>query len=177
MSNTINQPALSVILDLTKVTSKDIQNALKQRYGMRGVFAADQWAYFENLRTGTGYSKGCEQELDGWCMQLWGEKHRITFEIKISRSDFSAEIKKPLKRRLGLMLSNEFYFVTPKGLLKPEEIPIETGLLELRENGRVEKIVDAPYRDSPPPTWNFLGSICRRIAREEIEREREGQKG
>ncbi len=170
MVEIVEKPTIAI--DLTKVTSKDIQKALKQRYQPTGVqFGISQWVYFSNLRTGTGYSKGCEQELDGWCMQLWGEKHRITFEIKISRSDFLAEIKKPLKRRLGLLLSNEFYFVTPKGLLKQGEIPIETGLLELCEDGRVQKIIDAPFRDSSPPTWNFTASLCRRIVREEIEGE------
>lgn len=150
-----------------KVMANDILKALQEQYIGKTNFSGEQFVFFPHLRTGTGFSKDCEQELDAWAMQLWGEKHRITFEVKISRSDFQVEIKKPIKRRIGLMVSNEFYFVTPKGMLKPTEIPIECGLKELWEDGRIHTIVAAPYRDTPPPTWRFLGAVCRRIAREE----------
>jgi len=48
---------------------------------------------------------------------------RVCYEVKTSRGDFLSELKQPLKRRLGMRYSNEFYFVTPAGLVKAEEIP------------------------------------------------------
>ena len=33
---------------------------------------------------------------------------RVCHEVKISRSDFLAELKHPLKRRIGMRYSNEF---------------------------------------------------------------------
>src|SRR5207302_8977400 len=36
----------------------------------------------------------------------------------------------PLKRRIGMRDSNEFYFVTPAGLVEIAEIPAECGLVE-----------------------------------------------
>ena len=36
---------------------------------------------------------------------------RVCYEVKASRSDFLAELKHPLKRRIGMRYSNEFYFV------------------------------------------------------------------
>jgi hypothetical protein len=145
-----------------KYTEKDILDLLQQQYS-----GAEQWAFFPKLRTGTGYSKDCKQQLDAWCIQLWGEQARITFEVKISRSDFLLELKSPIKRRLGLMLSNEFYFVAPKGMIKPNEIPLECGLREVCDNDRIVTRVAAPWRDAPPPTWRFLASVARRVAKEE----------
>jgi hypothetical protein len=39
-------------------------------------------------------------------------------------------LKHPLKRRIGMRYSNEFYFVTPAGLVEIAEIPAECGLVE-----------------------------------------------
>jgi hypothetical protein len=56
---------------------------------------------------------------------------RICYEVKASRADFFCEMKQPLKRRIGLCYSNEFYFVTQAGLLDASEIPVECGLIEI----------------------------------------------
>jgi hypothetical protein len=38
---------------------------------------------------------------------------RVCHEVKTSRGDFLSELKHPIKRRIGMRYSNEFYFVTP----------------------------------------------------------------
>lgn len=143
-------------------TEKDILALLQKQYS-----GTEQWAFFPRLRTGTGYGKDSTQYLDAWAMQLWGEQARITFEVKVSRSDFLAELKTPIKRRLGLLLSNEFYFVAPKGIIKPSELPLECGLREVCGDDRIVTRVAAPWRDTSKPTWRFLASIARRVARQE----------
>ena len=40
------------------------------------------------------------------------------------------ELKHPLKRRIGMRYSNEFYFVTPASLVTTMEVPAECGLIE-----------------------------------------------
>lgn len=116
------------------------------------------------LRTGTGYSAGEPSRIDAFHMEdvLSKGLKRTAYEIKISRSDFMREIKDPRKRRAALRVSNQFYFVTPPGLLKPEEIPQECGLMECGEYGLIEK-VNAPYRDGMPPSWLFFASVARRL--------------
>lgn len=150
-----------------KLTEADILAVLQDHYS-----GAERWAFFPRLRTGTAYGKDCTQYLDGWCMQLWAEQARLTFEVKVSRSDFLLELKNPVKRRIGLLLSNQFYFVAPKGLIKPTEVPIECGLMEVAETAiglNVFTKVQAPWRDTSPPTWHFLASIARRVAKTERE--------
>lgn len=162
---------------MTQIGHAEIMAALRGRHR-----DSRAWAYFEELRVGTGYRDGAEQRLDAWAMSLWPSKGlvRITYEVKVSRADFRRELKAPLKRRIGLLYSNLFYFVTPVGLLKPEEIPPECGLIEVGSATRMAGLPDvfvlsldddrphasvtvpAPFRDTPPPGWRFLAAIARR---------------
>jgi len=131
-----------------------------------------RWAFFDEMRIGTGYGKDSEQRMDGWAIHYFPSKRNVVrcYEIKVSRGDFKVEISKPKKRRAGLRLSNEFYFVTPKDLVKTEEVPVECGLMEVDEQNNIETIIKAPYRETIPPTWLFLSAICRRL---DIKRLRE----
>jgi hypothetical protein len=109
---------------------------------------------------------------------------RVCYEIKRSRADFLCEMKQPLKRRIGLRYSNEFYFVTPSGLLDVSEVPVECGLIEIgAKPSEVPKVaefgaetfrhfapehkaycrvvVPAPWRETPGPTWQFVASMLR----------------
>ena len=58
----------------------------------------------------------------------------VQVECKVSRSDFLADGKKAWRHPVMAerSLGRERYFLTPKGLLKPEEIPEGWGLLEVR---------------------------------------------
>lgn len=123
--------------------------------------SADQWVYFEELATATGY--GDKNRLDAWAMHLWPSSNfkRITYEVKASRSDFLRELKSPAKRKLGLLYSNQFYFVAPSGLLKPAEIPTECGLLTFGPEGKAHYPVAAPWRETNRPSWGFMAAAFR----------------
>ena len=118
---------------------------------------------------------------------------RVCYEIKTSRSDFLCEVKRPLKRRMGLRYSNEFYFVTPPGLLDPAEIPVDCGLIEAGaivddewkalsaqhpasfyfdpvRRAYCLVLVPAPWRDTPGPTWQFAAAMLRNQRRQFYEK-------
>lgn len=59
-----------------------------------------EWLFFRELRAGTGRRRSLGR-----------------------RGDLLAELKHPLKRRIGMRYSNEFYFVTPAGMAEAAEIP------------------------------------------------------
>lgn len=132
---------------------------------LRAMHNPKEWAFFEELRIGGGFSKDSMQRFDAWAIHFQPNKRNVSrcYELKVSKADFQKEIKDPQKRRAGLRLSNEFYFVTPKGLCEISDIPPETGLLEVNSSGEIEKTIPAPFRDIEPPTWLFLSTICRRI--------------
>ncbi|MDX2150933.1 MAG: hypothetical protein SFV54_09375 [Bryobacteraceae bacterium] len=152
-----------------------------------------EWVFQRELRVGTGRRPGSLQRVDAFALNCYphtGMK-RICYEVKTSRADFLGELKQPLKRRIGMRYSNEFYFVTPGGLVSPREIPSECGLIEIgcaapaewkqilpRQAGFFHyaegvytiMTVPAPWRDTPGPTWQFLAAMLRNQRRELSEK-------
>jgi hypothetical protein len=146
------------------MTAKEITELLRRRY------SPPEWAFFSELRVGTGYVgfdhnqvKNPEQRLDGWAINCWPSKGltSIAFEIKVSRSDFLSEIANPDKRQQAIAHSNEFYFVTPAGLIGAEEVPEECGLMIVKDDAL--RIVKRPATNNNPLLkWQFVASIARR---------------
>lgn len=156
--------------------------------------AGEEWAVFHEFRCGTGFGKGNESRLDSLVLGLWRSNAliRIAYEIKVSRSDFLREVKAPLKQVPALRISNRFYYVTPPGLLKVEEIPPWAGLLEVRESdlddapnwakeraARERWLKNYPYMDKTIVTApdriiefeqaSFIAALARRVSRRERE--------
>jgi hypothetical protein len=159
-------------------TTADILSAIRRIHTNHGL--ANRWAFFEELRLGTGYGQGVEQRIDAFACGLWTKNWgSMAYEVKVTRADFQREIKKPLKRRMALRYSNLFWFVTPQGLVEPSELPIETGLMEVHlatvsydpptEGWHTKVVVPAPWRDIPPPTWSLFCAVARRVQRIEDE--------
>lgn len=145
-----------------------------------------EWIFLRELRVGTGFRNGAAQRLDAFALNCFAHTSmkRVCYEVKISRADFLSEMKQPLKRRIGLRYSNEFYFVAPAGLLSTSEIPIECGLVEVGlftnedrqsvftpagefmhfdavHNTYCRITVPAPWRETPGPTWQFVAGMLR----------------
>lgn len=153
------------------------------------------WQFLRELRVGTGRGNGNHQRLDAFALNSLPYKglKRVCYEVKVSRADFLQELKQPLKRRIGMRYSNEFYFVTPPDLVRIEEVPAECGWIEAgtaepdewRE--RIKRQAGffwyeaatfrfcvlrapAPWRDTPGPTWELLAAMLRHQRRELEER-------
>ncbi len=157
--------------------------------------SSSEWLFLRELRLGTGTRNNFAQRLDAFalnCLPHLAMK-RICYEVKTSRGDFLAEMKRPLKRRMGLRYSNEFYFVTPPGLVEFGEVPVDSGLIEAgtasdddcralatRHAGNFyfdagsgaycTVIVPAPWRDTPGPTWQFAAAMLRNLRRQYHEK-------
>lgn len=154
---TLTQAAL-----LGGLTARDIVAVLRGWHTDPTFGYGHQWAFFPELAISTG---SAERRIDAWAMGLWRSSnyHRISYEIKVSRGDFLHEIKQPAKRRFALLMSNEYYFVTPQGLVKPEELPVEAGLKEVTLDRQLRTVVKAPWRECLPPNLHFMAALCRRI--------------
>lgn len=151
-----------------EITSKVIIELLRARHSGE--------VFVEELRGGSGYGKDSERRMDAWAMHHYPSKgnQRTAYEIKISRGDYLRDIKQPLKHRPALTFSNEFYFVAPEGMLKPEELPLFAGLIEVKANhpeygGKLflKNKVPAPWRDTTPPNWRFVVSLVRSVQKQE----------
>jgi hypothetical protein len=114
---------------------------------------------------------------------------RVCYEVKTSRGDFLSEIKNPLKRRIGMRYSNEFYFITPAALVSLTEVPLECGLVEAgyatfsewrdiigrhagffnydpENRAYCMMTVPAPWRDTPGPTCQLVAAMMRNQRRQ-----------
>ncbi len=147
---------------------------------------ASEWLFLRELRVGTGRHNSGAQRLDAFALNCFPHNgmKRVCYEVKASRADFLCELKHPLKRRIGMRYSNEFYFVVPALMLEAAEVPAECGLVEAGfatfeewkvlikrhagffyfnpECGAYCMItVPAPWRDTPGPTWQFAAAMLR----------------
>jgi hypothetical protein len=150
-----------------------------------------EWLFFRELRVGTGRRNGSAQRLDAFALNTLPHTamKRVCYEVKTSRTDFLCELKHPLKRRIGMRYSNEFYFVTPAGLAGVSEIPAECGLIEAGYASVAEWrdlirrhagffnydpetraycmiTVPAPWRETPGPTWQLVAAMLRNQRRQ-----------
>lgn len=74
----------------------------------------------------------------------WRSGYSALVECKVSRSDFLADLRKPHRVR-DSRLAIRCYYLTPVGLLRPEEVPHPWGLLEAA--GRCVRVVrEVPER-------------------------------
>lgn len=153
-----------------------------------------EWLFFRELRVGTGRRNSGAQRLDAFALNSLPHTamKRICYEVKTSRGDFLGELKHPLKRRIGMRYSNEFYFVTPVGMVTAAEIPAECGLVEAGYASYAEWraligrhagffnydpdrrafcmiTIPAPWRDTPGPTWQLVAAMLRHQRREFVE--------
>ena len=138
-------------------TSEVIKKALILSTPEDLIWAVELYIEIDNTVGGGRY-------VDFWTMSPWDIKDRsfITkaYEIKVSRSDFLADIKDERKQLPALKYSDYFYFVTPPDLIKKSELPKYAGLYEW--NGYTFKRIKlAPKQEKRPPDWRFVKNLIR----------------
>lgn len=107
-------------------------------------------------KTGSQWIKNNIQSIDLWVMnKSWTKNWTIAYEIKVSRQDFLRDEK----WRGYLPYCNYFYFVAPQGIIQPEELGSDVGLLIGSKN--LKKLYTkkkAPYRDVriPEEIWRYI---------------------
>ncbi len=65
--------------------------------------------------------------------------HSVLVECKVTRADFLADRAKPFRQKPENGVGSERFYLTPSGIVKPEELPAGWGLLEPRR-GRIEMV-------------------------------------
>lgn len=145
-----------------------------------------EWQFLRELKTGISKRNGSIQRLDAFALNTLAHTamRRICYEVKVSRADYLSELKRPLKRRIGMRYSNEFYFVTPACLVDISEVPSDCGLLEAgfatfeewkilcqrhagffhydpERQSYCMMTIPAPWRDTPGPTWQLVAAMLR----------------
>ena len=137
-----------------------ILKALTQRYERNGRSNV----IFPELRLGSGYSDIAQRRIDMFMISSEKGNYTTAFEIKVSRGDFLRDIKDEAKQRGARLYSSNFYYVAPKGMLNPEEIPMWAGLMEYDfESGQFNTRIVAPLQSRNTPSWSLVCSLVRRV--------------
>lgn len=68
----------------------------------------------------------------------------VVCEVKVSRSDFLVDAKKPHRNGEILGVGNHRFYVVPQGLIQIDELPPNWGLVEITERGAAKCIVGYP---------------------------------
>ncbi len=79
-----------------------------------GVVLSEQACVSGEMPDAIGWKRGC---------------HSVLVECKISRADFLADRGKAFRQKRELGLGRERFYLSPMGLLRPEELPTGWGLL------------------------------------------------
>lgn len=95
-----------------------------RRYGC-GVVLSEQNCASGETPDAIGWKRACQS---------------VVVECKISRADFLIDREKPFRKKPELGMGCERYYLTPAGLVHPDELPPGWGLLEIQKR-EVEQVV------------------------------------
>lgn len=139
-------------------TATDIRNALRLR------FPSNSHALLWEVAETTG--AGASRFADAVAFGLWPSHGFMVdgIEIKVSRGDFAKEMAQPEKSHAVMRYCHRWWLATPKGLVKPEELPPGWGLLELNGDGVLRQRVAARRLIPEAMSMGFIASLLRRRA-------------
>jgi hypothetical protein len=125
------------------------------------TFSSPAHAVLPEVRNGTGYG-ATTRTADALVVSLWPSRG-IWFagvEVKVSRSDWMAELKQPEKSAAIQQWCDYWWIATPAGIVQPGELPSTWGLIEV--GAKANRIVTpAPKLDAKPPCASFVAAIFR----------------
>lgn len=137
-----------------KLTTADVNAALRLRY------TAPEWALMFEVAASTGWAG---RYADAIAMNMYPSRGLALHghEVKISRSDWLRELKKPEKAEAISQYCDFWWVVTLPEIVRADELPLGWGLMELR--GKSLKVVTkAPQRDTTSLDRNFMAAMLRR---------------
>ena len=143
-----------------RVAAHTVLNALSARH-TKDIFVPE-------CKTGRTWG-GTMFKLDAWaCRRSYTKPNTFGYEIKVHRGDFLQDDK----WHVYLDYCNEFYFACPKGVIEPDELPKEAGLLYISSTGtRLYTKKKAPRRtvETPEDLYRYILFSRATIGRERDE--------
>lgn len=113
-------------------TERDVLDALQQRYSQR-YGNGYRWAYAEHVKSETGfaYRKGELRIADAIAVDCWTSKGQEIHghEVKVSRSDWLAELRDPDKAEAFRPYVDRWWLVVPDVQIVKGDLPVGWGLM------------------------------------------------
>lgn len=146
-----------------RLTEGIVTELLRQRHSAPGNGGAGEHAFLAQVRNAAGFD--ANRTFDAVTVGLWPSRGLPVdvWEIKVSRSDWLNELRKPAKAEDACKIADRFWIVAPKGCVKDGELPPTWGLLEVHGDGTDAKpwklkvkhqapwLPERSQRAKPPP--------------------------
>lgn len=145
------------------LNAEEVKAMLTKRY------APPEYAIFEEVASGTGAHLGGYADMMAYSLFPSMGHALVGFEIKVSRSDWLNELKKPQKSGQFMQYCDHWWLVAPKGIAFVEEIPKPWGFLEI-SNGKFFTKKRAPELESTPLDPSFIAALLRRSTENVVPR-------
>jgi len=131
---------------------------------LRARFCEPYWWFMSEVRNATGFN--ATRSADGIAIGLYGSKglEVLGFEVKVSRSDWRAEMEHPEKSREFLTYCDSWYLVVAdQSIVLPGEAPKEWGIMAPNKRGTGLRISSMPSQLKPKPLpRELLASLIQR---------------
>jgi hypothetical protein len=147
----------------SNLVSKDIEAGLVMELYQKGHSPISTHATIQGL-----------QECD--VISVSKSDYIYEYEVKISRSDFKADFKKPkhnlitekkfikeTKKEIFYLVPNYFYFIVPENLVTVEEIPNYAGLMYVNESGVYAIVKKAPIIHKTKASNEFIRALSHQL--------------
>lgn len=138
----------------------EVTAALRERY------APPEFAFFEEVGDSGSSS---HVYADGVAINMWASRGYAIhgFEVKVSRSDWLRELKRPDKAEPIITKCDHFWLVAPDDVYLIDEVPPTWGILAFKE-GKLREKRKAPLLEPKPITRAFVAQMFRRSADKEV---------
>lgn len=135
---------------------------IKMRMALRERFPLPEWALFFEVCDATGFRGS--RYADAVAMNCYPSRgmeiHGV--EVKHYRSDWLRELKHPEKSVAVQQFCDRWWIASVPGVVKPEELPVTWGFLEISATtGKLRQVKAAPELEAKPVTRAFVASMLR----------------
>jgi hypothetical protein len=137
-------------------------DAGKLRSLLRRKYPADQYAMLYEVRDAAGFS--AKRSADVMLIGLWPSRGNMVegMEVKISRSDWLRELKKPEKAEAFFEFCDRWWVIASSpDIVKISELPPTWGLMVPRGKG-LGVLVEAPILKPKPVDRSLLAAMLKR---------------
>lgn len=129
--------------------------------GLRSAFPAPGYQVFYEVGDNTGVR--VKRHADAVVVGIWPSTGHVVhgIEIKVSRADWTKEMKDPTKSWAVMKYCDRWSLVTPPGLVRGDELPANWGFMTF--DGKSMRTVKQPPKLAPEPlTPGFVAALVRR---------------
>lgn len=145
-----------------KFTETSILRALGEHYKEPEALVLSQ------VRSSTGFTERSPRTADALICFTWPSRNYETWgvEVKISKSDFKAEVENPEKAERIAQYCDRWMIACPAGMISPKDLPKGWGLITVSEDLKIKVVKSGELMEAKPWPRSLVMSMLRSATRQ-----------